>query len=104
MPFDYARDRYSSIIHSTLQQDACSLNYYCFKITVKYSPSCSCGFDNDSITHFFLRCPNCAAFRADLLTAAACIAFDQWFKYSDQQKVEFFCLALLTFQIMEILI
>ena len=31
---------------------------------------------------------NYAVFRPDLLTAAARIAFGQWFKYSDQQKVE----------------
>ena len=42
------------------------------------------------LTHFFLQCPDYAALRPDLLTAAARVAFDQWFKYSDQQKVSFF--------------
>ena len=54
------------------------------------TPTCSCGFDNETITHFFLQCPNHAALRSDLLTAAARIAFGQRFKYSDHQKVELF--------------
>ena len=90
-PFDYALDRYSSVrIHTRLRLGACALNYYLFKIAVKSSPICSCGFDNETITHFFLQCPNHAALRSDFLTAAARIAFGQWFKYSDQQKVELF--------------
>ena len=86
-PFDYALDRYSSVIHTRLRLGACGLNYYLFKIDVKSSPICSCGFDNETITHFFLQCPNYAALRSDLLAAAARIASGQ---YSDQQKVEVF--------------
>ena len=46
-------------------------------MAVKSSPICSCGFDNETITHFFLQCPNYAVLTPDLLTAAAPIAFDQ---------------------------
>ena len=77
LPFDYAFDRYSSIIHSRLRLEACGLDYYLFKMAVESSPICSCGFDDETITHFFLRCPNYAVLRPDLLTAAAPIAFDQ---------------------------
>ena len=59
-------------------------------MAVKSSPICSWGFDNETITHFSLQCPNYAVLRPDLLTAAAPIAFDQWLKYSYQQKVELF--------------
>ena len=76
-PFDYALDRYSSVIHTRLWLGTFGLNYYLFKIA-------------ETITHFFLQCPNHAVLRSDLLTAAARIAFGQWFKYSDQQKVEVF--------------
>ena len=90
-PFDYALDRYSSVrIHTRLRLGACGLNYHPFKIAVKSSPICCCGFDNETITHFFLKCPNHAALTSDLLTAAARIAFGQWFKYSEKQKVELF--------------
>ena len=75
--FDYALDRYSSVIRTRLQLGACGLNYYLFKIAVKASPICSCSFDNETITHFFFQCPNHAALRSDLLTAAARIAFGQ---------------------------
>ena len=74
-------------ILSRVRLDACGLNYYLFKIAVKSSLICSCGFDDETTTHFFLQCPNYAALRPDLLTAAAHIALDQWFKYSAQQKV-----------------
>ena len=53
LPFDYALDRYSSVIHSRLWLDACGLNYYLFKIAFKSSPICSCDFDNETRYHFF---------------------------------------------------
>ena len=74
---DYAFDRYSSVIHSRLRLEACGLNYYLFKMAVESSLICSYGFDDETTTHFFLRCPNYAVLRPDLLTAAAPIAFDQ---------------------------
>ena len=52
---------------------------------------CSCGLDDETKKiHFFLQCPNYAALRPDLLTAAARIVSDQWFRYSNRQKVELF--------------
>ena len=91
MPFDYALDRYSSVIHSRLRLDACGLNYYLFKIAVKSSPIYSCGFDTETRIISFHKVLNYAALRPDLLTAAARIAFGCWFKYSiTSKKLNFF--------------
>ena len=61
LPFDYALDRYSSVIHTRLRLDVCALNYYLFKIAVKSSPLLMM---RQNWTHFFLRCPNYAAWFA----------------------------------------
>ena len=92
LPFDYALDRYSSVIHTRLQLDVCALNIIIISLRshFKSSPLCNCGFDDETKTHFFLHCPNYAALRPDLLTAAARIVCDQWFRYSNKQKVELF--------------
>ena len=73
-PFDYSIDRYTSIVHTRVRLDACALNYHLHRIGIKQSPTCSCGFINESNSHYFLYCPNYAAQRQTLLTSAACIA------------------------------
>ena len=98
LPFDHVLDRCSSVIHSGLRLDACGLIIIFLRSLLSLHPFVAV-VSIMTITHFFLQCPNYAVLRPDLLTAAARIAFDQWFKYSDQQKVEIFLLALLTCQI-----
>ena len=48
---------YSSIIHTRLLLNVCSLNYYLFNIGRDPSPECLCGFEIESINHYFLHCP-----------------------------------------------
>ena len=49
--FNFSLDRYSSIIHIRLRLNVCALNYYLFKIGIKSSPECLCGFEVVSIYH-----------------------------------------------------
>ena len=65
--FNFSLDRYSSIIHTRLRLDTCSLNFYLFKIGCKASPACLCGFEYECINHYFLHCPIFAAPRSTLL-------------------------------------
>jgi hypothetical protein len=51
----------------------CALNYCLFKIGCKPSPECLCGFEVESINHYFLHCPLFAAPRSKLLSSAAYI-------------------------------
>ena len=89
-PFDYSIDRYTSVVHTRIRLDACALNYHLRRIGIKQSPACSCGFVNESKSHYFLNCPNYAAQRQTLLTCAACIAPNLWSRLSDKPKTELF--------------
>ena len=89
-PFDYSIDRYTSIVHTHIRLDACALNYHLHRIGIKQSPACSCGFINESKSHYFLYCPNYAAQRQTILTSAACIAPNLWSRLSDRKKTELF--------------
>ena len=73
-------------MHTRIRLDACALNYHRHRIGIKQSPACSCGFINESKSHYFLYCPNYAAQRQTLLTSAACIASNLWSRFSDRQK------------------
>ena len=44
----------------------------------KESPACLCGFNSESVKHFFLNCPLLAASRHKLLSSAAQIFADRW--------------------------
>ena len=58
MLFNFSLDRYSSIIHTRSRLSVCALNYYLFNIGCKPSPECLCGFEVESINHYFyiVRC------------------------------------------------
>lgn len=68
----------------TLTPCSCAQSCYLFRTTVKSSPLCSCGFDDENKAHFFLKCPNCSALRPNLFTAAANIG------YSANKQLSFF--------------
>ena len=90
-PFGYSIDRYTSIVHTRIRLDACALNYHLHRIGIKQSPACSCGFINESKSHYFLYviyCTNYAAERQTPLTSVACIVPDLWSRISDRQKTE----------------
>ena len=87
-PFDYSIDTYTSVVDTRIRLDVCALNYHLHRIGIKQSPVCSCGFINESKSHYFLHCPNYAAQRQTLLTSAACIAPNLWSRLSDMQKTE----------------
>ena len=89
-PFGYSIDRYTSIVHTHIRLDPCALNYHLHIIGIKQSPACSCGFINESKSHYFLYCPNYAVQRQTLLTSAACIVPKLWSRLSDRQKTEVF--------------
>ena len=88
--FNFSLDRYSSIIHTHLWLNVCGLNYYLFKIGRKPSPECLCGFEIESINHYFLHCPFFAAPRLKLVSSAAYIIGDRWNAMSELQIVRLF--------------
>ena len=87
---DYSIDRYSSILHSRLRLNCCTLNYYLFKIDCIETPACVCGVNNESIMHYLLKCPRYSALRISLLSAAAQVCGDSWNLLSDSQKLKMF--------------
>ena len=87
--FNFSLDRYSSIIHTRLHLNVCALNYYLFKIGSKPSIECLCGFEIESINHYFLHCPF-AAPRSKLLSSAAHILADRWYAISELQLLRLF--------------
>ena len=68
----------------------CTKPTHLHRIGIKQSPACSCGFTNESKSHYFLCCSNYAAQRQTLLTSAACIVPNLWSRLSDKQKTELF--------------
>jgi hypothetical protein len=62
-------------IHTRIRLGACALNYYLFKIDCKLSPKCTCGFEIETINHYFLHCPIFAAQRLKLHAHLCCSHF-----------------------------
>ena len=85
--FNFSLDRYSSIIHTRLRLDSCALNFYLLKIGSKASPACLCGFEYESINHYFLHCPIFSVPRSRLLSSAAQILADRWLAMSELQII-----------------
>ena len=85
--FDFSLDRYSSIVHTRLRLNCCALNYYLFRINCVPYPGCICGFQDETINHYFLYCPRFAALRQILLSSVAQYFNDTWRHMSDSQKV-----------------
>ena len=98
MLFNFSLDRYSSIIHTRLRLNVCALNYYLFKIGCKPSPECLCGFEVESINHYFLHCPLFAAPILKLLSSAAYIFAHRWHAMTETQLISVFLLDLRKFQ------
>ena len=69
--FDFSLDRYSSILHTRLRLNCCALNYYLFRINCVPYPGCICGFQDETINHYFLYCLRFAAPRQILLSSVA---------------------------------
>ena len=88
--YDYALGGYSSILHSRLRLNCCALNYHLFKITCVTSPACDCGFNCESVIHYFLHCPRYAALRTSLLAAMVEILGNGWYYKSDSFKTKMF--------------
>ena len=79
-----------SVVHTRIRPDACALNSHLLRIGIKQPPACSCGFINESKSHYFFYCPNYTAQTQTLLTSAACIAPNLWSRLSDRRKTELF--------------
>ena len=89
--YDFAIDRFNAIIHTRLRLYACALNYYLFKIGCRERPACFCGFQTETVKHFFLECPLYSAPRITLLSSAARILFaDRWSSMSKSQIISVF--------------
>ena len=53
--------------HTQFRLEMCPLNYYLYKIGCVESAVCTCGFKNETISHFLLECPIHAHSRRELL-------------------------------------
>ena len=87
--YDYALDRYSSILHTRLRLNCCALNYHLFKINCVTSPACDCGFNCESVIHYFLYCPR-YTLRTSLLAAMVEILGSGCYYKSDTFKTKMF--------------
>ena len=71
-----------------MRLDACALNYYSYRIAVKFSPVCLCGQSIEDISNFFLHCAINSALRTtNLLASAAPIVPAKWDRLSEKEKV-----------------
>ena len=84
-----AIDRYSSILHTRLRLNCCTLNYHLFKINCIESSSCVCGDPCESVLHYFFCCPQYTALRPPLLSVAAQLLGERWNHSSDNRKTNF---------------
>ena len=87
--FDFSFSRRASIYHTRLRLGFSCLREYLFKINRCASPFCECGFDIESVKHFFLFCLKYAVQRNLLLTCAAIILGETWSSRSDANKLNF---------------
>ena len=71
--YDFANDRFTSILHTRLRLGCCGLNYYLFKINCILSPMCICNTEHETcrVANYLLRCPRYAALRHNLHSSAA---------------------------------
>ena len=70
-----------------MRLDACALNYYSYRIAVKFFPFCLYGQSIEDISHFFLHCAINSALRTNLLASAARIVPAKWDRLSEKEKV-----------------
>jgi hypothetical protein len=85
--YDFAIDRFSSIIQTRLCLGCCGLNYYLFKINCLSSTMCVCNMEHESVVHYLLKCRRYAASRLTLLSSAEQFFGFEWHLLSDSQKV-----------------
>ena len=57
--------------YNPLKLNCCALNYYLFRINCVPYPGCICGFQDETINHYFLYCLRFAALRQILLPSVA---------------------------------
>lgn len=86
--YDYSLTRYASILQTRLRLGFSGLNSYLFKINRKLSPSCACGYHNESVLHYFLTCPRYAAQRSLLFYSAMQTLGNIWSSSSEEKKLE----------------
>ena len=89
MLFDFSFSRRASIDPTHLRLGFSCLREYLFKINRCASPICECGFESESLKHFFLFCPRYAGQRNVLLTSAASILGETRSSSSDSRKIIF---------------
>ena len=56
-PYFGQGERWLSIIHTQLRLGHSPLNSHLFRIGIIDTASCSCGFHQENVVHFFLQCP-----------------------------------------------
>lgn len=86
--YSFSLTRYASILHTRLRLGFSGLNSYLFRIKCKLSPSCACGYREESVHHYFIVCPRYAAQRTVLFTCAVQLLGSVWSDSNDYGKVQ----------------
>ena len=84
----YSLRRYASILHTSLRFGFSGLNSYLFRIKCKLSPSCTCGYREESVLHCFISCPRYAAQRTVLFTCAVQLLGSVWSNSTEYERVK----------------
>ena len=84
----YSLRRYASILHTHLRFGFSGLNSYLFRIKCKLSPSCTCGYREESVLHCFISCPRYAAQRTVLFTCAVQLLGSVWSNSTEYERVK----------------
>jgi hypothetical protein len=86
-PLYYVGDRLPAIFHTRFRLSNSTLNYNLFLKKCVSSPSCACGYPNETTSHFFFDCNRYAAPRVKLLTSAALLLGTSWLNASRKTRL-----------------
>ena len=86
-PLYYVGDRLPAIFHTRFRLSNSTLNYDLFLRKCVSSPSCACGYPNETTSQFFFDCNRCAAPRVKLLTSAALLLGTSWLNASKKTRL-----------------
>ena len=73
--------------HTRFRLSNSTLNYDLFLKKCVSSPSCACGYPNETTSHFFFDCNRYAAPRVKLLTSAALLLGSSWLNTSRKTRL-----------------
>ena len=86
----YIGDRLAAVFHTRLRLSNSTLNYDLYLKNFVSSPSCACGFSNETAAHIFFDCDRYAAPCDTLLTSAALLLGARWTNATNKTSLKCF--------------